>query len=57
VCMGSLTGGEDSGDDSASLRPSDGLQLDGVLCGGAELSHVIGHRIGTQDDLLKEQTR
>lgn len=48
-----LTGGEDSSDDSASFRTSNGLQLDRILRGGAELSHVIGDSGGTQDHLLK----
>lgn len=52
-----LTGGEDGADDSASLGPSEGLQPDRVLRGGAQLSHAVRHGGGTQDHLLKEERR
>lgn len=54
--MNLLTGGEDSGDDSASLGTSNGLQLHRILCGGAELSHVVRTSSGAQDHLLIEET-
>ena len=53
--MVTLTGGEDSGDDSAPLGPCDGQQSDGVLSGGTQLGHVVGRGCGAQDNLLEEQ--
>lgn len=55
MCMNLLTGGEDSSNDSASLRTGECLQPDYVLCGGAELGHVVRHCCGTQDHLLQEE--
>lgn len=51
-----LTGREHSGDDSASLRTGNGLQLHRVLRGGAELSHVVGDGGRTQHHLLGEKS-
>ena len=50
---GLLTGGEEGGDDAAPLGPCDGLQPDGVLCGGAERRHAVGGGGGAQDHLLQ----
>ena len=55
-CPGLLTGGEDGGDDAAPLGPGDGLQPDGVLCGGAERGHAVGGGSGAQDHLLQGAT-
>lgn len=48
-----LTGGEGGADNSASLGTGKGLQPDGVLRGGGQLSHVVRHSSGTQNHLLR----
>ncbi len=52
-----LTGGEDCGDDSASLWPSDGLQSDCVLCGGSQLRHAVKGCRGAKDNLLSQEKK